>query len=189
MKETWAEKMKRMRKQLLLAGLVGLGMVFLLASSVPRTGAPPAGQAEKAGEVLALPGARDDYREQLEQELASNLSRVKGVGKVVVLVTLESGPGGVYGENRETTARLTREEDGTGGRREVEESTSRTEVVVSREGQGERPLLLLEIKPRLRGVMVIAEGAADPQLREQLVLALQAGLGVAAHRITVLPMK
>jgi stage III sporulation protein AG len=178
-----------MRSKLLLAGLVGLGMLFLLASSAPRIGVPPARQAEKAGEVSATLGGRDDYREKLEQELAGILSRVKGVGKVVVLITLESGPSSVYGENRETTARLTTEDDAAGGRREVEESTSRTEVVVSREGQGERPLLLMEIKPRLRGVMVIAEGAADPQLRERLVLALQAGLGVAAHRITVLPMK
>lgn len=188
MKETLAERIKRLRSGLLLAGLVGLGVLFLLAGSVPRRAEPPARPPESA-EALATPAGRDDYRVRLERELTETLSRVKGVGKVVVLVTLESGAGGVYGENRETTARRTTEQDAAGGRREVEENTSRTEVVVTREGQGERPLLLVERKPRLRGVMVIAEGAADPRLREQLVLALQAGLDVAAHRIAVLPMK
>jgi len=188
LKETWAERIKRLRSSLLLVGLVGLGMLFLLAGSAPRGEVPPAPPPESGGALAPL-GGSDNYREKLEQELAGMLSRVKGVGKVVMLVALESGPGGVYGENREATIRRTQEEDGAGGSREIEENTSRTEVVITREGQSERPLLLLEVKPRLRGVLVIAEGAGDPQLREQLVLALQAGLGVAAHRITVLPMK
>lgn len=188
MKKTLPERMKSWRSTIVLVGLVAMGMLLLLLSARPYGEVSPPRLPEKTGETPAAPGGRDDYRESLEQELTDLLSRVKGVGKVVVLLTLESGPGSVYGENQETTVRRTREEDGAGGRREIEEDTASSEVVVTRDGQVEKALLLKEIKPRLRGVMVIAEGAEDPRLREQLVLALQAGLGTAAHRITVLPM-
>ncbi|MBT9172784.1 MAG: hypothetical protein DDT21_01170 [Syntrophomonadaceae bacterium] len=189
MRKTLPERIKSWRTTIVLVGLVAMGMLLLLLSARPHGEGIPPRLPETTGETPATPDGSDGYRESLEQELTDLLSLVKGVGKVVVLLTLESGPGGVYGENQETTVRLTREEDGAGGRREVEENTASSEVVVTRDGQSERPLLLMEIKPRLRGVMVIAEGAEEPRLREQLVLALQAGLGAAAHRITVLPMK
>jgi stage III sporulation protein AG len=133
--------------------------------------------------------AEDDYRARLERDLAAALRRIRGVGEVVVLVTLESGPSYVYGENSEAVRRTTQEEDGGGGRRSIAEDTHRTQVVITRDGGTEKPLVSREIQPELRGVMVIAQGAADPYLREEIIRALQAGLNLPAHRVTVLPMK
>lgn len=188
MREKFLGLVKGSRSTLVLVGLGALGILFMFLSAEPlrqRPLPPPV----KTSETPALLSNEAEYRLGLERDLTALLHRVSGVGEVVVLVTLESGFKDVYGENKEATERMTREDDGGGGRREVEETTSRTEVVVTRDGPGERPLVLLEKQPRLRGVIVIAEGAGDPRLRKQLVLALQAGLDLAAHRITVLPMK
>jgi len=188
MSEKFWGLVKGSRSTLVLLGLAALGMMFMFFSAEPLRERPVPPPVETS-ETPVLPGDETDYRLGLERDLTALLRRVSGAGEVVVLVTLESGFRGVYGENKEATARMTREDDGGGGRREVEETTSRTEVVVTRDGPGENPLVLLEKLPQLRGVMVIAEGAGDPRLREQLVLALQAGLDLPAHRITVLPMK
>jgi len=188
MSEKFWGLVKGSRSTLALVGLAALGMLLMFLSAEPLRQLPVPPPVETSQKPVPL-GVEADYRQVLERDLTALLRRVSGAGEVVVLVTLESGFGSVYGENREATARSTREDDGGGGRREVEETTSRTEVVITRDGPGEKPLVLLEKQPQLRGVMVIAEGAGNPRLREQLVLALQAGLDLPAHRITVLPMK
>jgi len=171
-----------------LLALLVLGIVLMFISANPDRGAQPAPPVESK-EALANLGGKSDYKERLEKELASHLRRVRGVGDVTVMVTLESGPVFEYGENRETTDRTTQEEDGGGGKRAIDEQTVRTQLVFTRDGAGEQPLITREMQPRLRGVMVIAGGADDPVIRERVASALQAILGLPAHRVTVLPMK
>jgi stage III sporulation protein AG len=176
------------RSTFLLVALAALGMVFMFLSAKPMATEPvkPPGEIS---EVVVPFRAKEDYREILEKDLAAMLHRVKGVGEVAVFVTLDSGPVYQYGENEETTGRSTREEDSGGGSRSIEETTVSRQIVVTRENNTDKPVITREIQPAIRGVIVIAEGAENPVLREQIARALQAGLNIAAHRITVLPMK
>lgn len=176
------------RSTLLLVALAALGMVFMFLSAKPMTTEPVKPPGETS-EVVAPFREKENYREILEKDLSAMLRRVKGVGEVAVFVTLDSGPVYQYGENEETTGRSTREDDGSGGTRSIEETTVKRQLVVTRENNTDRPVITREIQPAIRGVIVIAEGAENPVLREQVARALQAGLNIAAHRITVLPMK
>ncbi|MBS4030477.1 MAG: hypothetical protein KGZ63_03510 [Clostridiales bacterium] len=183
-----SEKMKGPWSTLFILALAVVGIIFMFISANPNSGPVVQPPVEKSSETLA-PLRKPDYKERLEQELTEHLRRVKGVGEVAVLVTLDSGPMYQYGENRDTTDRTTREEDGGGGTRSIEEQTTRTQIVVTRDGSGEQALITREIEPMLRGVMVVAKGAEDPELKTRITLALQSALHLPAHRITVLPMK
>jgi stage III sporulation protein AG len=180
---------KKQPSTFILLALITLGIVFMFISSQPKqfTAPPP---VAGTSEVIARPSAVPDYRETLERDLATLLRRVRGVGDVVVMVTMESGPVYEYAESSDVSARTTQEEDSGGGARQVTESTERKQPVIARtETNREAPLVIREMQPRVGGVIVIAEGAEDPVLREQLFRAVQASLNLAAHRITVLPMK
>lgn len=183
-----SEKMKGPWSTLFILALAVIGIIFMFISANPETGPVSLPPVEESRETLA-PLRKPDYKERLEQELTEYLRRVQGVGEVAVLVTLDSGPMYEYGENMDATDRMTREEDGGGGVRSIEEKTTRTQLVVTRNGNGEQALITREIEPALRGVMVVAKGAEDPALKERITLALQSGLHLPAHRITVLPMK
>ncbi|MBS4023717.1 MAG: hypothetical protein KGZ79_15075 [Dethiobacter sp.] len=181
---------KKSPSTLVLLALIALGIIFMFISTKPQQySAPP--PLPDTSEAVARQSSRADYKESLERELSSLLRRVRGVGEVVVMITLESGPVYEYAENRETVGRTTQEADSGGGTRQVTESTERTQPVLARAADGSReaPLVMRETQPQVRGVIVIAEGADDPVLQEQLFRAVQAGLNLAAHRITVLPMK
>jgi stage III sporulation protein AG len=183
-----SEKMKGPWSTLFILALAVVGIIFMFISANPISGPavlPPVGESSEALAPLKKP----DYKKRLEQELTEHLRLVKGVGEVAVLVTLDSGPMYQYGENRDTTDRATREEDGGGGVRSIEETMTQTQVVVTKDGSAEQALITREIEPMLRGVMVVAKGAEDPALKARITLALQSGLNLPAHRITVLPMK
>ncbi len=173
---------------LIITMLAFAGVLFMFVGANPEKASVPNPPVEESREAF-VNLRKPDYKERLEQELTEHLRRVKGVGEVTVMVTLDSGPMYEYGENRDITERATKEEDGGGGVRLVEENTKRTQHVIIRDGGGEQALITREIEPVLRGVMVVAKGAEDPALTARITLALQSGLNLPAHRITVLPMK
>jgi len=192
-KRVWGEREQGSGKKpstLVLLLLLAVGIIFMLISvkpdnlpeSVPE---PPADSSE----VLAR-SARQDYKASLERELAAMLRRVRGVGEVAVMISLDGSPVLEYGETREATERETREVDSGGGTRYIRESTERREPVVMRtDGGRESPLVIRESQPGIHGVIVVAEGARNPVVYEQLFRAVQAGLNLSPHRITILPME
>ena len=60
-------------------------------------------------------------------------------------------------------------------------------ATVSTEG-GQSPIILVEREPEIRGVIVVAEGAADPAVRLSLQRAVQAVTGVPLSCIEVFEM-
>jgi stage III sporulation protein AG len=62
-------------------------------------------------------------------------------------------------------------------------------VVTVEEDGAQRPLVLKRIKPRIRGVLVVADGAERAALRKLLVEAVERSLDVPSHRISVLPRR
>ena len=63
----------------------------------------------------------------------------------------------------------------------------RVAATVATEG-GQSPIILVEREPEIRGVIVVAEGAADPTVRLSLQRAVQAGTGVPLSCIEVFEM-
>lgn len=159
-----------------------------VASPQPGQPASPAGQPSAASAALD-PVA---YEQRLEAALEAILSQVAGVGRVAVHVTLESGSRTVLGQNLTTRTRTSTERDAAGGTRTVTETDESQNLVVVRpggQGGGEGPVVQELYLPRIRGVLVVAEGAFDPSVRGRLFRALTAYLDVPAHRIQVLPMQ
>ena len=51
-----------------------------------------------------------------------------------------------------------------------------------------QPVIVMEDRPEIGGVLVIAEGARDPKVREGIHTAVQTLLNIPSARITVVPM-
>ncbi|MCK8826634.1 hypothetical protein MWH25_02570 [Natroniella acetigena] len=137
-------------------------------------------QQSSAGGVLAL-------EEELEKKLASILSQVQGVGRVAVDVTLDTSSEYVYVRDHQQSSQEVREEDDAGGIRNTVESDDTEEIVILNKGSGEEALVKKEIKPKIRGVLVVAEGAENSYVKADLMQAIRRGVGVPSHKIIVLP--
>lgn len=141
---------------------------------------------QQAGIPLTQPHS---YEESLEIKLASVLTQVKGAGNVKVTVTLESGATQEYAKNSVKENKVIQEKDTTGGIRTTTESRETEQLTFAKDGSADRPVMLREVQPVIKGVLVIADGAGDSHVKAQLAHAVEGVLGLPLYRITVLPQR
>ncbi|KNY26774.1 hypothetical protein [Pseudobacteroides cellulosolvens] len=122
-----------------------------------------------------------------EKRLKEILMTVKGAGKVNVMVTYVSGKEIVPAYDIKRNENDTEEKDSGGGVRSIKQNDSENKVVFEEiQGNNKKPIVLKEIMPQVKGVVVVAEGASDPEVKERLARAVQVLLDVPIHRIEVL---
>ena len=115
--------------------------------------------------------------EELAERLEKVLSRVSGVGKTKVLVTLKSD-----GKRLVEKDSTTREDSSES--RDQEENT-----VYEKNSSGqEKPYVSETMEPEVSGVLVVAEGGDDPVTVREITEAVQALFGIEAHKIKVMKM-
>jgi len=157
-------------KVLALIFIVGIGLMLL-----------PVGKSEKNQTTQEEPQIHKTYKESLEADLEKILSQIKGAGKVSVMVTL-TDDGDTYFAADEKTANTKAENEETKSR-EV------SHVFKNKTSEGELPLITKQTYPQISGVLICASGADNPQVKNNIVTAARALLGIKSHRIEVLERK
>jgi stage III sporulation protein AG len=123
----------------------------------------------------------------LSQKLLAMLSKIEGAGAVAVSVRLTGTTQSEYALNTTTGKKTTQENDQSGGTRVTSEDTSSNQLVMNRYGQGEQPVVEREVAPGIAGILVVAEGAGNPQVKNRLFQAVKVAMGVEPQKILVLP--
>ena len=152
---------------ILLAGILLLVVTFPDVRSKPSADESEDGSASVMNENTDL----QKYADDLEKEIAGILSRVEGVGKVEVMITLKSG-------NRKIV-----EKDERSTRDDAAEETS---VYRQNADGSSEPYVNTELSPGIEGVAVIAEGGGSPVVRQEITEAVQALFDVEAHKIKIM---
>jgi stage III sporulation protein AG len=176
--------------QLLL--VFGIGMLLLVFSGswfTPRS-SPPSSQP--APSVTEQPAAGDDLtpvEEQLESRLTVALSAVDGAGSVQVTITFKSGAENVYAQNVNKQDQTIQQKDQSGGNSTTNEVNEQDDLVLlqSTNGGSNAPVVVKELHPEIAGVLVLAEGANNPELKEELVQAVETVLDIPSYQVMVLP--
>ncbi|QHE54323.1 stage III sporulation protein AG [Pontibacillus sp. HMF3514] len=158
----------------------------------PQEQNPPAEQEQET--FLQKDKAVDDaimaeVETHYEKELSKLLERIKGVSEVDVMVNLESTEIKVYEKNTTMGKQITDETDKNGGERKIEDLTKDQQVVLTRKGDQEVPLLIQTKKPKVSGVLVVAKGVDHMEVKKWVMEAVSKGLDVPTHRISVMPKK
>lgn len=160
-----------------------LAVLFYLFGSGIRCGGTTANVPKETDTT----GERTGERDALEQRLINVLSKIRGAGRVDVLVTYETN-----GEIVTATVRQTDEDvrnaDGTGGSETSRSVREVTEPATIETEKGHAPIVLYEKEPVIRGVIVVAEGASDFSVRQKLQAAVHVATGIPIDRIEVLEM-
>lgn len=127
-----------------------------------------------------------DYVRGLENNLSSILSKIQGAGRVSVMITLKSGTEIIPAKDESISDKVTNEKDTSGGTRVINEKTTDDKVVfTAAQGGNTKPLIIKELNPEIKGVIVVAEGAKDSKVKLKISQAVQTVLDIPAYRVTV----
>ncbi len=130
--------------------------------------------------------AAPNYVRNLENDLSSILSKIHGAGRVSVMITLNGGSEIIPAKDESISDKVTNEKDTSGGTRVINEKTTDDQVVfAAAQGGNSKPLIIKEINPEIKGVIVVAEGAKDSKIKLKISRAVQTVLDIPAHRVTV----
>ena len=123
----------------------------------------------------------------LEARLEDILGTVRGAGKVRVLITYATAGERVAATVSTLDESVSETSGGTTATRSEQSREMKQPATVATDG-GQSPIILVEREPEIRGVIVVAEGAADPAVRLSLQRAVQAVTGVSLSCIEVFEM-
>lgn len=175
--------------------LGALGVASMLANSFMQfTPNKPAVQTTaSSGDVPAFSAKKADssmeqYEEMYETKLKEVLQTINGVGQVEVMVNLESTEEVIVEKNRNRSTQTTKEAD-KGATRDITNETEQEQVVLAKSDKGDTPVVTKTIKPKVRGVVVVATGAGNLQVKAWILEAVQRSLGVPSYKISILPKK
>jgi stage III sporulation protein AG len=181
--------------------LLALGIVLMFSGSLfqPRKEETavfsPQTSTEAEQDAPAFASKNDDssvidkYEKDYEDQLRDALETVKGVKDVSVIVNLDSSEVKVIEKETETRTQSTDETDRDGGQRKVTESSTNQKPTIIREDNKEAPIVTKVDKPEVRGVLIVAKGADNIEVKKMIIEAVTRTLGVPSHRVSVLPKK
>ena len=115
-----------------------------------------------------------DYLNTLENKLSHVLSNIDGAGNVDVMLSVKCSGEIIYAKDIKTTT----------DKNSNETITSESIVFVTKNGKSE-PLILSEKLPQINGVIIVADGAKDINVKLNLLLATQTLLGLESNQINI----
>jgi len=129
------------------------------------------------------------YAARLEEALEEILSTVDGVGKVKVMITMEGSGESVLEKDLVKQRAGTTEVDGTGGSRNTTDISEQEETVyMQQEGMGQQPFVKRTDAPKVKGVLVAAQGGQNQKVAKNITEAIVALFDIEAHKIKVVKM-
>ncbi|MCL2846906.1 MAG: DUF3827 domain-containing protein [Firmicutes bacterium] len=161
----WA-KLRRVKNiEVYAAGLVVLIMVGIYASNFLNLGG-----GNETGNNVQQQVARNNnqFAREMEQRLVQTLGAVRGAGRIEAMVTVV---GSATLEIAYNVDERTVTQGGPNGTTTT--TVVKTPVIVQGPG-GPQPMILLEIKPQIRGIVIVAAGANDMSVRLSILRAVQA---------------
>lgn len=166
-----------------LVALVAVGMSLIYLGKGPVTSSPSIEAKSSSTPALTTNSKISALEKDLESKLQANILKMEGVGKVQISVSFSTGLKTEYARNQNATKSTTKETDKAGGTRETT-SVSDNDQIVMPNGSSQ-PVMVMEDRPEIAGVLIIAEGARDPKVREEIHTAVQTLLNIPSARITV----
>lgn len=131
----------------------------------------------------------EDYEKDFENQITEALVDMLGIEKVTVIVNLEATEEILVEKNVNLSDQITTEKDAQGGTRDVRNYSMDEKVVIYNVGNDEQPLILKTIKPEVRGVIIVVDGAENLQLKAMIIDAVQKFLDIPSYKIALLPKK
>lgn len=123
-------------------------------------------------------GAGESQARDLEAEMEEILGKIQGVGRVDVMLTLQSGSELVLASD--TTLRY------SGDTKAPDDYDRSSETVVVSGGSGGGDVVVTQEKyPRYRGALVVCDGGGNDAVRLKVVEAVAALTGLGSDRIAV----
>lgn len=176
--------------------VIGLAGILLIILSVPDLLSSPGEKKSseeetktQSGNGSAVKKEEEDYVSSMEKRLSDALTKVQGIGKAEVVITLKGTKERVTLKDTPYKQESVNEADSGGGSRVSSNVEKGDETVLVKSLEGESiPYVVKELEPEVNGVLVIAQGGDNPAVISEINSAIEVLFGIPVHKIKVMKM-
>jgi len=125
----------------------------------------------------------------LESDLENILANIEGAGNVQVMITYTESSEIKVLYNESVEESTTEETDSTGGVRTIAETNNSKEIAYTEADGKKTPITEKVILPKIEGAIILAQGANNAAVKNNIILAVEAVTGLSSHKIQVFQLK
>ncbi len=125
----------------------------------------------------------------LSDKLENILAKIQGVGDVKVFINYSESSEVIAMYNENSKSSTTEETDTSGGVRKVEETDTQKDIIYQEDDGVKTPMTKKVVEPKIEGAIVTAKGANNVDIKSNIIQAVEAVTGLAAHKIQVFEMQ
>ena len=141
--------------------------------------------ANKTTKDTTSTSSLSQYTTELVNKLSATLSQIEGAGSVSVMITLDGSSQLILAYETESKSNTTDNTTSSGTSTKTNNTTANsTPIIINSNGQS-TPLVLSEIMPDVKGVVVVCEGANNIRVKLNILEAVPALLGVSSSQIEI----
>jgi stage III sporulation protein AG len=129
------------------------------------------------------------YEENQKTDLKNILKKMNGVGDVEVMMSFENGEQKVPAYDKNTQKSTTEETDNQGGKRVNNQNTDGSTIVMTTSDGNNEPFILTTYKPKINGVIILAEGATNSKIKYEIEQAVSKLYNLSLDKVNVYSMK
>ena len=173
-------------KVIVLCGVLGI-LCILFSSLFSQRKAETSQNDEPNPQEIAYVSLTR-YENELKQNLAEIICSISGAGSTKVMLTMESTVEQVYATDKSVTQKdsnNTRQSD-TADNKDL--STQSTYITVELSDGTQQTVLIKEIQPKVRGVLVVCEGGDNEVVKEKVTDAVTKMLDISSSKVSVAPL-
>ena len=186
------KKLKNLIAVCIVLGFVLIAMNVLLPSSKTLSNNKvSSGVTAENAENSPVTKETDEknYEEQQKTDLKNILKKMNGVGDVEVMMSFENGEKKVPAYDKNSQKSTTEETDNQGGKRVNNQNTDGENIVMTTSDGNNEPFILTTYKPKIIGVIILAEGAANSKTKYEIEQAVSKLYNLSLDKVNVYSMK
>ncbi len=158
-------------KVIVILGIVGIALIFLSSFFT--------GDTKKKNEEDVFD--KQAYGEQLQQDVEKIVKEITGCKNVTVMITLESGITYDYADD----SKINKSDRLSGDTTDTQTDSENKYIIITDASGNQKPLVVSEQLPRIRGVAVIYDGYYNESINAQIKEVIMATLDITSKRIYI----
>lgn len=173
---------KKFANIIFIAGIIGIVLILLSYFMFDGDKSGKSGKDTAASSPLTT---SEEYTRQLEEKLTKIVSGITGSDNVTVMVTLESGTEYVYANDVKSSAGVSEANASGSSAAAKTDELEENYILVDTSDGGQVALLLTELAPTVKGVVVVCDGGSNEQVQKKVSSAVTTALDITSKRVCV----
>jgi len=174
------KKIKFNKNIAIALAVIGIALIFfsdLLFKPKPVS--------KQKNDTTVISDTAGDFITDIEDKLKRMTEGIAGAGKCEVMVTVEGTGETIYATEDKTSKNAIDDKTGENAKQQSQEGAEKKITIISSGGE-QRPIIIKEINPKIRGIAVLCEGGDSPLVKSRITDMLTALLDVPSNKISVI---